>query len=83
MMLQDPNLPIPGSTCHKIAQWIIDAQKNISTETICNAWRKTGFSYSPTLRTPKIKLRECVIDSCNPFLSKHYLLINLLNNQFH
>jgi hypothetical protein len=41
IMAQAPNLPIPGSTRHDNAQWIIDAQKNISTETICNAWRKT------------------------------------------
>ncbi len=51
MMLHDPNLLIPGSTRHDVAQWIIDAQKNISVETICNAWRKTGFSYYP--KNPK------------------------------
>jgi hypothetical protein len=51
MMLHDPNLLIPGSTCHDVAQWIIDAQKNISVETICNAWRKTGFFYYP--KNPK------------------------------
>jgi hypothetical protein len=47
MMLQDPNLPIPQSTCHNIAQLIINAQKNISAKMIRNAWRKTGFSYYP------------------------------------
>jgi hypothetical protein len=47
MMAQDPNLPIPGSTRHNVTQWIIYAQKNISAETIRNAWRKTGFSYYP------------------------------------
>jgi hypothetical protein len=47
MMMQDPNLPIPGSTCHDNAQWIINAQNNISAETIHNGWRKTGFSYYP------------------------------------
>ncbi len=47
MMMQDPNLPIPGSTCHNVAQWIIDAQNIICVETIRNAWRKTGFLYYP------------------------------------
>jgi hypothetical protein len=47
MMMQDPNLPIPGSMRHNVAQWIINAQNNICVETICNAWRKTGFSYYP------------------------------------
>jgi hypothetical protein len=47
MMVQDPNLPTPGSTCHDVAQWIINTQKNISAETIRNAWRKMGFSYCP------------------------------------
>jgi hypothetical protein len=45
LMSQDPNVPIPGSTCHDVAQWIINVQNNISMETILNAWRKTGFSY--------------------------------------
>ncbi len=47
MMGQDLNLPIPGSMHHDVAQWIINAQKNISAETIRNAWRKTGYSYYP------------------------------------
>ncbi len=47
MMAQDPNLPIPGSTCHNVAQSIIDAQKNISLEMIRNAWRKMGYFYYP------------------------------------
>jgi hypothetical protein len=47
MMSQDPNIPIPGSTCYYVAQWIIKVQSNISMETIRNAWRKTGFSYYP------------------------------------
>ncbi len=47
MMLQDPNVLIPGSMCHDVAQCIINAQNNISTETIRNAWRKMGFSYYP------------------------------------
>jgi hypothetical protein len=70
MMAQDPNLPIPGSMCHDVAQWIIDAQKHISEETIRKAWRKTGYSLT-TPRTPKIKQRERVIDSCDPFFIKH------------
>jgi hypothetical protein len=37
MMLQDPNVLIPGSTCHDVAQWIMNAQTNISAETIRNA----------------------------------------------
>ena len=45
MMAQDPNLPIPGSTRHDVTQLIIDAQNNISIETIRNVWRMTGFSY--------------------------------------
>ena len=47
MMLQDPNVPIPGYTHHNVAQWIINVQNNISMETICNTWWKTGFSYYP------------------------------------
>jgi hypothetical protein len=47
MMLQDPNVPIPGSMHHDAAQWIIDVQNNISAEMIRNMWRKTGFSYYP------------------------------------
>jgi hypothetical protein len=47
MMMQDHNLPIFGSTCHDVTQWIINVQNNISAETIRNVWRKTGFSYYP------------------------------------
>jgi hypothetical protein len=47
MMMQNPNLPIPGSTCHNVAQWIINAQNNICADRIRNAWRKTGFLYYP------------------------------------
>jgi hypothetical protein len=47
MMSQDPNVPIPGSTRHDVAQWIINAQNKISAETIRNSWRKMGFSYYP------------------------------------
>jgi hypothetical protein len=47
MMAQDPNKAIPWSTCHQVAQWIINTQSKISVETIRNAWRKMGFSYNP------------------------------------
>jgi hypothetical protein len=47
MMLQDPNIITPGFTCHDVAQWIFDAQNNISVERIHHAWRKTGFFYYP------------------------------------
>ncbi len=47
MMSKNPNVPIPGSTCHTVTQWIIDAQNKISVETIHNPGRKTGFSYYP------------------------------------
>ena len=49
MLGQDPDLPIPGTTRHQLAEWIISAQKNVSAETIRNAWRKTGYSYYPAL----------------------------------
>jgi hypothetical protein len=65
MMAQDPNLPISGSTLHDVAQWIIDAQKNISVEIATRGGRWGSLT---TSRTPKIKQRERVIDSCNPFL---------------
>jgi hypothetical protein len=83
MMMQDPNLPIPGSMRHNVAQWIINTQNNICTKTICNMWRKRQGSLI-TPRTPKIKQPECSIDSCNPFFKINInLLINRLNNQFH
>jgi hypothetical protein len=47
IMLQDPNLPIPGSTRHNVAQWIINARENISMETIRNSWRKMGLLNYP------------------------------------
>ncbi len=47
MMMKDLNLPIPGSTHHDVAQWIINVQNNICEEMIHNAWRKTGFLYYP------------------------------------
>ncbi len=47
MMLQDPYILIPRSTHHDLAWWIINAQNNISADTIRKVWRKTGFSYYP------------------------------------
>jgi hypothetical protein len=47
IMAQDADEEICAATCHKLSQWIIDAQKNINVVTICNAWKKTGFSYYP------------------------------------
>jgi hypothetical protein len=47
MMLQDPNVTIPGSMHHNVVQWIINAQKNISTDMIRNVWKKTGCLLLP------------------------------------
>ncbi len=47
IMAQDADEEICAATCHKLSQWIIDAQKNINVVTIRNAWKKTGFSYYP------------------------------------
>ena len=49
MLAQDPNLPIPTTTRHQLSDWIISAQKNVTAETIRNAWRKTGYSYYPAM----------------------------------
>ena len=42
---QDPDLPIPGTTRRDVSDWIIAAEKNVTDETLKNAWRKTGYSY--------------------------------------
>jgi len=42
---QDPDLPIPGTTRRDVSDWIIAAEKNVTNETLKNAWRKTGYSY--------------------------------------
>jgi hypothetical protein len=45
MMVQDPNAPIAKTMhCH-IIEWVLAAEKNVSMETINNAWCKMGFSY--------------------------------------
>ena len=49
MLTQDANLPIPETTCHQLSEWFISAQKNVTAETIRNAWRKKGYSYYPTM----------------------------------
>ncbi len=49
MLGQDPDLPIPATTCHQLSEWIIAAQKNIRAETIHKAWRKTGYLYYPAM----------------------------------
>ena len=47
MLTQDPDLPIPATTRRQLSEWIISATKNVTAETIRNAWRKTGYSYYP------------------------------------
>ena len=47
MLGQDPDKPIPTTSCRQLADWIIAAQKNVGVETIRNTWRKTGMSYYP------------------------------------
>ena len=45
LLEQDPDQPIPGTTRCNASDWIIPAQKNITDETLKNAWKKTGYSY--------------------------------------
>jgi len=45
LLEQDPDQPIPGTTRRNVTDWIIAAQKNVTDETLKNAWRKTGYSY--------------------------------------
>jgi len=45
LLEQDPDQPIPGTTCRNVSGWIIATQKNVTNETLKNAWRKTGYSY--------------------------------------
>ena len=45
LLEQDPDQPIPGTTRRNVSDWIIAAQKNVTDETLKNAWRKTGYSY--------------------------------------
>ena len=46
-MAQDPDQVICIAMCHKLCQWIIDAQKNVNMAMIHNAWKKTGYLYYP------------------------------------
>jgi hypothetical protein len=48
IMVQEADQEICAATCRELSQWIIDVQKNINVVTICNAWKKTGFSYYTT-----------------------------------
>ncbi len=43
LWIQDPHKPIPASTHANVACWIIMVEQNISTKTIKNTWRKTGY----------------------------------------
>jgi hypothetical protein len=45
LMAQDADKPIPCTTCRQVANWIISAKRNISNDTLKNAWKKTGYSY--------------------------------------
>jgi hypothetical protein len=49
MLAQDADLPIPRTTRRQLSEWIISAQKNVTAETIRNAWRKSGYSYYPAM----------------------------------
>jgi hypothetical protein len=45
MMRQDPDQPTPAVSCRDVAGWIMEAEREVRDETICNAWKKTDFSY--------------------------------------
>ncbi len=47
MMCQDPDQPTPAASHRDVAGWIMEAEREVCDETICNAWKKTGFSYFP------------------------------------
>ena len=47
LMAQDPDVPIKKTARSDVVGWILAAERQISAETIRNAWRKTGFSYFP------------------------------------
>jgi hypothetical protein len=38
-------VPIAKTTRRNVIDWILAAERNITTQVIRNAWRKTGFSY--------------------------------------
>ena len=62
---QDLKKPIPASTHANVTRWIITLEQNISTETIKNAWRKTGLLYfdvSPlTSSRHSSTMRQCML----------------------
>jgi hypothetical protein len=45
LMNQDPDASIAKTTRRQVVDWILAAEQNITTEVICNAWCKTGYSY--------------------------------------
>ena len=45
LIAQDPDAPIAKTTRRHVVEWILSAKQNITEATICNACRKTGFSY--------------------------------------
>jgi len=47
MLDQDPNQSIPCPSHLLIAEWLIAAQRLITPAIICNALKKTGFSWFP------------------------------------
>ena len=47
MLQQDPSLPIPSPDRQQVASWILAAERAVTDEVVCNAWRKMGFSYFP------------------------------------
>jgi hypothetical protein len=72
LLAQDPNLQIPATTCRDVSDWIIAAEKNVTDETLKNAWRKTGYSYFGEF-TPNGKFEgdDAMVgddpeDECNP-----------------
>jgi hypothetical protein len=44
---QDLDMLIPCPTCHQVAKCIVAAECKIEDTMVCNAWRKTGFSFFP------------------------------------
>jgi hypothetical protein len=42
LLTQDPNLQIPATTRRDVSNWIIAAEKNVTDETLKNAWEEDG-----------------------------------------
>jgi len=47
LFAQDPNERTPQTSRREVAEWVIEAEKNVTAVTMRNAWKKTGFSYFP------------------------------------